>query len=261
MTACSEQLLVLQAFADGELDAMASIALEAHLRACPACAAELERIDVVRAALRDPDVRPVAPAALRNRINAMMTPKAPAGAPAIGSIARTPARFSWAAFSGGGMAGALFAAFALFLAVPQLATPGLPEELVANHVRSLQAAHLVDVATSNRHVVKPWFNGRVDFAPAVPDLSAQGFPLVGGRLDMIDGRTVAAIVYKRSLHSINLFVRPAATFSSPIATSVRQGSYSLARWKSGGLEYWAVSDIDPSDLSAFRTAYRKATGS
>ena len=252
MTACSERLLALQAFADGELDALAVIELEAHLRACPACREELERIEAIRRKLRAGDLRPAAPAALRERVDELL---APATSPArAGNRARG---LAWSAL-GGGAIGAIAASLALLLALPQLAEPGLPGELVASHIRSLQAAHLVDVATSDRHVVKPWFEGRIDFSPPVPDLARQGFPLVGGRLDVIDGESVAAIVYKRSLHRINLFVRPAPALSSPFATSMRHDSYSLARWRAGGLEFWAVSDIDAADLAAFRRAYTAA---
>jgi anti-sigma factor RsiW len=188
---------------------------------------------------------------LRTRIEAM--------APARPMPAARPG-FDWRVFGGGGAVGALTAALALFLVLPQMATPDLPEELVAGHVRSLQAAHLVDVVTSDRHVVKPWFNGRVDFAPQVPDLATDGFPLVGGRLDIIGGRTVAALVYKRRLHSINLFVRPARGVNLFGARGMRRDSYSLVHWTAGGLDYWAVSDVDQADLETFRRVFVAAVG-
>ena len=254
MSACADQEQALHALADGELDAMATVAVEAHLRGCAACRAELARIEAVRAALDDPTLRAGAPDALHARIAAMAPVRPDAGA----SLARH--RLDWRSFGGGGAIGALAATLALLLVLPQLAAPDLPEELVASHVRSLQATHLVDVVTSNRHVVKPWFNGRVDFAPQVPDLANAGFPLAGGRLDVIEGKTVAALVYKRRLHSINLFVRPARGLSWPAATAMRRESYSLAHWTMGGLDYWAVSDIDPADLDAFRRAFVAAAG-
>jgi anti-sigma factor RsiW len=130
----------------------------------------------------------------------------------------------------------------------------------AGHLRALAAPQPFDVASSDRHVVKPWFNGRIDFAPPVVELAPQGFPLVGGRLDYLDGRPVAALVYRRRLHSINLFVRPAPALASPVAATTRRDGYSLVRWVAGGLEYWAVSDVDTGDLQAFRTAFRKASG-
>jgi anti-sigma factor RsiW len=251
MTPCSEHALALHALADGELDAMATVALEAHLRDCPGCRAEFETIEVVRTALGSPDARPRVPQALRERTAAL------GGEP----IAATPSRarrLHWASFGGGGAIGALAASIALLLAVPELSGPSLSDDLVASHVRSLQASHLVDIQTSNRHVVKPWFNGRIDFAPPVPDLAQQGFPLVGGRLDVIGRRTVAAIVYRRGLHTINLFVWPAGT--APIGSQGAQArdSYGLVHWTEGGLDYWAVSDVSAKDLADFARAFRAA---
>ncbi len=254
MSACPDKELMLHAFMDGELDALGIAAFEAHLATCAGCRAELERIDAIRAALQSPAARPVASAELRARVEAL------AGGRDAEFVrpASSPSRFAWGSFAGGGAIGAMAACLALFLALPQLAAPGLPDQLVAGHVRSLQASHLVDIATSNRHVVKPWFNGRIDFAPPVPDLVRQGFPLVGGRLDVIDGRTVAALVYKRHLHSINLFIRPAKAFSLMPAQTIRRDSYSLVHWRDNGLDYWAVSDVEPADLDLFRREFRSA---
>jgi anti-sigma factor RsiW len=258
MTACPDKELELHAFVDGELDAIGSAAFEAHVRSCAACAEELERALAVRAALQGPAVRREAPTALWARLETL-APRSEETAEA--ERRAMPRRLSWGSFATGGGIGALAASLALFLALPQLSAPGLSDELVASHVRSLQAAHLVDVATSNRHVVKPWFNGKIDFAPPVPDLAGQGFPLVGGRLDVIDGRSVAALVYKRNLHSINLFVRPATWLSLQSERTFRRDSYSLAHWTSSGLDYWAVSDVDPADLSLFARTFQGAVSS
>lgn len=252
-TACPDRILVLHALADGELDAMAEVALEAHLRGCAGCRAAFDEIMAVRAALGDAEARPTAPAALRARIEGLV-----AEAPPV-RTERPARRIDWATFGGGGAVGALAASLALLLAVPQMAAPSLQDELVANHVRSLQANHLVDVVTSNRHVVKPWFNGRIDFAPPVADLVGQGFPLVGGRLDVVENRTVAALVYKRGLHRINLFIRPAAGPAAASGRPSRDRSYNLLSWRSGGLDYWAVSDMEASELVVFRDQFRAAT--
>lgn len=254
-TTCTDKQLALHAFVDGELDAIGSADFEAHVRTCAACAEELERALAIRATLQERVERAEAPAALRAGIEALV----PRGTETNRSIRpAAPRRFSWGSFATGGGLGALAAGLALFLVIPELSAPGLPDELIASHVRSLQAAHLVDVATSNRHVVKPWFNGKIDFAPPVPDLAAQGFPLVGGRLDVIGGQSVAALIYKRNLHSINLFVRPASRLSLLSERTFRRDSYSLARWVSNGLEYWAVSDVDPADLSVFARTFKGA---
>jgi len=251
MTACSDREMALHAMIDGELDSLASIELESHLRGCVGCRAALSQLESARALFADGKLRFRAPQALHDKVAAMLP------------VDRSdPARARRGAMScvGGGVIGALAASIALLVALPQLTEGGMEEELVAAHVRSLQATHLTDVATSDRHVVKPWFNGRIDFSPPVVELAPQGFPLVGGRLDYLAGRDVAAIVYRRRLHTINLFVRPAPTVALPVAATMRRESYSLARWTSGGLEYWAVSDIDPVELDQFGDAFRKATG-
>jgi anti-sigma factor RsiW len=248
VTACPDPLL-LHGLADGELDAANSVALEAHLRSCTRCAEEFARIEALRARLAGPALRHVAPPGLAPRVERALAAAAPAPR-------ASPPRAPWLA---GGALGAIAASLALLLAVPQLTSGGIEDELVADHVRSLLAAHVTDVATSDRHVVKPWFNGRIDFAPPVPELAEQGFPLVGGRLDYLDGRVVAAIVYRRRLHTVNLFVRPARAIAFPRAFQARRQGYSLARWSSGGLEYWAVSDLAPDELDTFRRAFTAAS--
>lgn len=241
MAPCPERELALNALIDGELDALAAAELETHLRGCPACTARLAELESVRGmlgALREVDA---APDALRRRIEAE-----------IGRPPRSaPRAVPWL---GGAAVGALAATLALTLAAPP--TPYLADELVAAHVRSLQAAHLIDVATSDRHVVKPWFNGRLAFSPPVPDLAAQGFPLVGGRLEYLHGGEAAALVYKRRLHTINVIVTPAR--DAPAWTAQTRGTYNLAHWREGGLDFWAVSDVSADDLKTFAAAFRAA---
>jgi anti-sigma factor RsiW len=127
----------------------------------------------------------------------------------------------------------------------------LPDELISAHVRSLMLDHLTDVASAEGHTVKPWFNGKVDLAPPVVDLSGDGYPLIGGRLDYIDRRPVAALVYKRRQHAINLFVF-AATNREPPQVTTRLG-YNLVSWHEGGLNFWATSDLNLDELQGFRT--------
>ena len=135
----------------------------------------------------------------------------------------------------------------------------MPDEVVGGQIRSLQSGHLIDVLTSDRHTVKPWFNGRIDYSPPVADLAAQGFPLVGGRLDVLGGRSVAALVYKRRLHTINLYIRPVPGLAVPVASAMELQSYALVRWTDRGLEYWAVSDIPVDELQRFSAVFRAQT--
>jgi anti-sigma factor RsiW len=125
------------------------------------------------------------------------------------------------------------------------------DQVIANHVRSLLATHLVDIASSDQHTVKPWFDGKIDFAPEVHDFATSGFPLVGGRLDYLDGKTVVALVYHRNKHPINVFIMPAVGSSdrSP-ALSTRRG-YNIFSWARGDMRYWAVSDLNATELRQF----------
>jgi anti-sigma factor RsiW len=173
-------------------------------------------------------------------------------------LGAAPRRKTFVGWAWGGSVVALAAAlaFVLFVHMPRL---GVADELVAGHVRSLLAAHLVDVATSDRHVVKPWFAGKVDFSPPVLELADRGFPLVGGRLDYIQGRVVAAVVYRRRQHIINVFVWPGGTRQA-VPASWRHDGYNVAGWSQRGLEFWAVSDVDPGDLQQLRAAFAEQTG-
>lgn len=161
-------------------------------------------------------------------------------------------RWSWQTAS------ALAAGLALVVVVVYRFAPGAPKvspadlvarEVLASHVRSLMANHLTDVPSSDQHTVKPWFNGKLDFSPPVRDLSAQGFPLVGGRLDYLEGRPVAALVYQRRRHFINLFIWPSSADSGKQV--VMQQGYNMHHWAESGMVYWAVSDLNNSELEEF----------
>lgn len=247
--ACAEHDLALHALVDGELDAIASARLEGHLRRCPDCRAALERIEGTRALFADPALRAAMPDALRARLTGAV-PVAPSQSP----------RFRAGPWLGGGAVGALAASLALLLVAPDLAEPGLADALIDGQIRSLQSGHLVDVATSDRHVVKPWFNGRITYAPPVVDLKAQGFPLIGGRLDVIARENVAALVFRRRLHTINLYIRPAPGVAAALVTRRQRAGYNVVRWVHGGLEFWAVSDLEAGELDQFRAAFVQATG-
>lgn len=249
MTApCADQELLLNAYIDDELDAANTARLDAHIAGCNVCREELERLRTAHQLIAGESVRYAATDALRSRVARSLRSER-AASPANGG------RGSWWAPA---LGGAIAASLAMMLLLPlQQQQRRLDNELIASHVRSLQVQHLTDVQTSNEHLIRPWFNGKIDFAPPVPELAAQGFPLAGGRLDYVDGRTVAAIVYKRRLHSINLFVWAAADGAE---RRVQKDGYSLSEWSARGLRYSAVSDIPPADLDQFRQAFVGATG-
>ncbi len=249
MSPCPDKEHLLQALIDGELDARNAQACEEHLRACPACAEAFADLQMLRGRLSSAGVAWPAPEGLRGQLEAQFAaPEA-----ATHRVAPVP-RLPWA-LSGAMTALAASLALALFWPSPDR----LADELIADHVRSTLASHLVDVATSDRHTVKPWFNGKVDFAPPVADLADHGYPLAGGRLDYVSGRPVAALVYRRNRHVINLFVWPSASGPSQAAAHASRQGYAVQHWRSGGLEFWAVSDIERSDLSAFTAAYQAKT--
>jgi anti-sigma factor RsiW len=134
---------------------------------------------------------------------------------------------------------------------------GDSDAVVASYLRMAMAEHTVDVASSDRHTVKPWFAGRIDYAPAVYDLTASGFPLLGGRLDVIDGRKVAVLVYRRNQHKLAVSLWPAAGADTPVRVSQRDG-FALGEWRHGGFDWRAVSDISPAEMTAFATALGRA---
>jgi anti-sigma factor RsiW len=249
MSACPDKAMLLQGLLDGELDAVNAAACEAHLKTCEGCDAEFRRLQALRETLTAPGVAHVAPERLRAGIEAMLAAEA---APAPRRRARLA---PWMAGGVGGVGGLLAAGLAVMLVVPQVTEAGVERQLVASHVRSLMANHLTDVATSDRHVVKPWFNGKADVAPPVPELAAEGFPLVGGRLDYVDGHVAPAIVYSRRLHTVNLFVWSTSGRLPAGTRAVQRDGYSLVEWSEGGLRFAAVSDIDPGELRQFKAAY------
>ena len=251
MTACPDQTISLNSLLDGELDAVNVLAVENHLKTCAACNEEFQRLQALRAVVTGSGVAHTAPASLRDRIEASL---GEAAAPMPISWVRRDRR-ALTAWATSATLGAMAAGFAAFIVLPQMAQAEMDRQLVGSHVRSLLANHLIDIQTSNQHVVRPWFNGKVDIAPPVPELSDEGFPLVGGRLDYIEGRVVPAIVYKRRLHTVNLFVWPDTAKTDGRERVVRRDGYSLVEWSQGGLRLSAVSDIEPGDLKIFQQAF------
>jgi anti-sigma factor RsiW len=257
MNGCEDKRLLLNALIDDELDAANTIALEQHLKTCPACARALGELRSVREMLAAPGVAYAAPEAFRRRLRIALAAQANA-AGRTGSASRPQRRaWSWPAWTSAAAGAAAATVLGLtFVSFQGVSTP-VADELVADHVRSMLGDHLTDVATSNKHVVKPWFDGKVAFAPTVVDFADQGFPLVGGRLEYVDGQRAAALVYRRGLHVINVFVWPAQGPERLLPARSRQG-YNLVHWRAGGLEYWAVSDVDIHDLRKLRDLFQAA---
>lgn len=244
MAACADQELLLGGLLDGELDAANTALAEAHVARCHACREELERLHAVRNLLQIEGVRHSPPDDLGLRIF---------DAPEFKS-AGTGSGFHLPGWLAPGVAGALAASLALVAFVgPAQEAAVMDEQIVSGHVRSLQPGHLIDVQTSNKHVVKPWFNGRIDFAPPVPDLADHGFPLAGGRLDSIGGKTVPAIVYKRRLHTVNVFVWPEGRVTE---RSFEKDGFAVTEWTDHDLRFAAISDIPPAELREFEKLYR-----
>lgn len=255
---CAEWAVMLHALLDGELDVLHALQCEEHLEGCHGCQAELARLRGLRSILSQDGVRWNAPEALRTRILAHVLQQQGTGAHqreragASGWERILAAVKQWSLIpSLAALAASLFIVFG-----PLGREVGLPEDLVASHVRSLQVDHLTDVDSSNRHVVKPWFVGMLDFAPPVVDISERGFPLIGGRVDYVDRHVVSALVYRHDRHIINLFIWPASTASR--AAVVRDG-YNLLNWSVGGLTFWAVTDLEVDELRRFQREFVAAT--
>jgi anti-sigma factor RsiW len=251
---CSRWELMLHGFVDGELDAAHSFELEQHLATCPDCADQLERLQALKQVVSQKGVRWRTPEHVRAQILAAIAEEA--------AKETQPQLSQWTKLSGSirqwlfvPSLAALAASMFLVLA-PVQNRASIPDEVVASHVRSMLVDHLTDVATSDQHTVKPWFNGKIDFSPPVVDLAPQGFPLVGGRVDYIDNRVVAALIYKRRGHLINVFVWPAP--SSATAATSRDG-YNIENWSKDGLTFWAVSDAAADEISHFREAFLEQT--
>ena len=249
--ACDLTKNYVPGYLDGELDLVRSIEMEAHLKSCGECARELEHQKATRAAIQRGQLAYAAPAALRQRIRSSLD----------ASVGKelSERRGAWTGFhifQWVAACGALAVCVAvLWAVVPGLRGPTneerLAAEVFADHVRSLEANHLADVASTDQHTVKPWFDGKLDFSPPVEDLAGEGFPLVGGRLDYLAGREVAALIYQRRKHFINVFVWPdAGRAQSARAVESHQG-YNLIRWSREGFQFWAVSDVNSADLAEF----------
>ena len=269
---CEEAIELIDGYLDGELDALTNQEIERHLRECSKCSQvyELQR-DLVRAVESGAPYYK-APAELRQSIQSSL--RAEISRQPLENVSDQPRarvfrrrserppmvlppQWSWLALA----AAIIAAAIVAVNFVPRLQRSNgeqfLATELIASHVRSLMASHLTDVGSSDQHTVKPWLDTKLDFAPPVFDLTNDGFPLIGGRLDYVENRPVAALVYQRRKHFINLFIWPAESVMTVANETISRQGYQLLHWIDGDFNYWAVSDVSENDLQLFKQAFGK----
>jgi anti-sigma factor RsiW len=248
---CDETEILLHALIDGELDAGHARDVENHVATCPRCAAALADYCKMSEMVAGANLRYTAPLGLRKRIEASLPQPKPA--PSRRSLLR--------GFAMGSAVSALAATGLVAIVLRNDDAQRIESEVVSAHLRSLQAGHLIDVVSTDQHTVKPWFNGKLDVSPPVVDLTAQGFTLIGGRLDYLDARAIGAVVYKRRQHIINLFVAQTANTERKPATMETMQGFNVRRWREQGMNFWAVSDIGPDELTEFGTKFEAALGS
>ena len=271
---CEEATKLMDGYLDSELDPITSQKIEQHLRECPKCDQAYKIHGSLIRVIGNATPYYKVPAELREQIQSSLRDavgakdKGGSGQPGQLSVPRPQGErrpvlshvpWNWLALAAAIMSGALITA--VFL--PRMRAPNadqfLATQLIASHVRSLMANHLMDVPSSDQHTVKPWLDAKLDFAAPVADLSSQGFPLIGGRLDYLNNHSVAALVYQKRKHFINLFIWPTTPEDSTAQTMVEREGYHLVHWSDGDFTYWAVSDVNPSDLQNFKQLFEQQT--
>jgi anti-sigma factor RsiW len=241
--ACELSRTTLHGYLDGELDAVRAAEFERHLETCAECQASLESMESLRTQFRQADLYERASPCFREQIRKQLGSVTP--------IERVPLMSSRRSFlipAFATLAVAVAFTIAWFLLQAHAGAVRITAELMDAHVRSLQPGHLTDVQSTDQHTVKPWFDGKLDFIPPVSDYSQQGFPLVGGRLDIVDGHNVAAVVYARRKHLINLFVWPTRSQVQLAEISASRRGYNFRMWRSGDMQFCLVSDVSEADL-------------
>jgi len=246
---CDEAEILLHALMDGELDAGHAREVEEHIAGCAACAARLAAYREMSQAIAAADMKYTAPLALRRRIEASL-PQPKAEAPSRRVVLR--------GFTLGSAVSAIAATGLVAIVLRDDDRQRIDSEIVSAHLRSLQAGHLTDVVSTDQHTVKPWFNGRLDVSPPVIDLTAQGFTLIGGRLDYVDARAVGSIVYRRRAHVINMFFAQSSNTERYAAKIETIQGFNLKGWSDRGLDFWAVSDLGADELSEFCDKFESA---
>jgi anti-sigma factor RsiW len=242
---CQQAKPLIDFYADGELDAAGILELEKHIHDCPACALAWRNAQTLKKSLKQEVLFFTAPTELCRRIKTELR-----------SQVETKSR--WSFWNWNWLTATMTSFATVCLALLLIVTLGRPsaqqrltQEIVSSNIRSLMANHMLDVVSTDQHTVKPWFNGKLDFSPPVKDLAAQEFPLIGGRLDYIGGRSVAALIFHRNKHVINLFIWPTTEKDSkPTASASIQG-YNVIHWSKAEMTFWAVSDLNEKELMEF----------
>jgi anti-sigma factor RsiW len=246
---CDEAEVLLHALIDAELDAGHARDVEAHVAGCPGCAEKLREFQELRNAMTPGALRFAASASLRSRTEGKL-PRPQAVTASRRAVIK--------GFAVGATASAIAASGLLVMVMRADDDRRVLGEVVSAHLRSMQAQHLTDVLSSDQHTVKPWFNGKLDVAPPVIDLTALGFTLLGGRLDYVDAKPVAAIVYRRRVHVINIFCAPSQGAAKRGAAMESLQGFHVRRWTANGLNLWAVSDISADELNEFGERFEAA---
>src|SRR5215471_13573739 len=239
---CTETKNLLNAYVDGELDSAGSLSVESHIQRCTSCLTDMERLRSLSSAMQNGGLRFTAPPSLKRKVQDGIRGASP-------ELKRS--FFNWR-LAGALVSAVLVVVVGLVLTVQRQKSSEealLVDDIVSSHVRSMMANHITDVASSDSHTVKPWFGGKLDYSPPAKDLTAQGFRLVGGRMDYLDNRPVASVVYQRSQHFINLFVWPSTNAAvKPEDQLARQG-YNIIHWTRAGMTYWLVSELNLAELT------------
>lgn len=237
---CTEAKTLLNAYVDGELDSAGSIAIETHIHRCISCSADFENLRVLASGIRTGSLRFQVTPRLKSRIETSVREAYPQTKSSL---------FAWRWLAGFAAAIVVVIAFAVVVGSRKASEERqVVNDIVSSHVRSMMANHITDVSSSDSHTVKPWFNGKLDYSPPTKDLTEQGFRLVGGRLDYLETRPVAALVYQRNQHFINLFVWPADVDSIKPQDRLAMNGFNIIHWTQSDMSYWLISDLNPTEL-------------
>jgi anti-sigma factor RsiW len=246
---CQKAEELIHGYLDGELDLARTVEFEQHMHNCETCALAYRTQTILRSSLKGESLYYGAPEKLKKRIQSSLRSEAKSEV--------SPRGFGWRWLTvAASLALMLFIGVVVWRVMSRSVRPSgdelLAQEVVSDHVRSLQMpGHLTDVLSSDQHTVKPWFDGKVNFAPPVKDFANQDFRLFGGRLDYLNNRTVATLIYQRRLHYINLYIWPAAQAGAAGEATMQLQGYNLIHWTSSGMNYWAISDLNNVELHDF----------